>query len=65
MGLAYRYKLDEIEQVDLAAQWPIAARWYGYTTVWINRTGAPPEQLDTDPDHVGRTLDDVVRIAGA
>jgi len=43
----------------------IAARWYGYTTVWINRTGAPPEQLDTDPDHVGRTLDDVVRIAGA
>jgi LPS-assembly protein len=29
MGLAYRYKLDEIEQVDLAAQWPIAARWYG------------------------------------
>jgi LPS-assembly protein len=29
MGLAYRYKLDEIEQIDLAAQWPIAARWYG------------------------------------
>ncbi len=29
MGLAYRYKLDEIEQVDFAAQWPIAARWYG------------------------------------
>jgi LPS-assembly protein len=29
MGLAYRYKLDEIEQVDLAAQWPIAERWYG------------------------------------
>lgn len=29
MGLAYRYKLDEIEQVDFAAQWPIAERWYG------------------------------------
>jgi LPS-assembly protein len=29
MGLAYRYKLDEIEQVDFAAQWPLAARWFG------------------------------------
>jgi LPS-assembly protein len=29
MGVAYRYKLDEIEQLDFAAQWPIAARWYG------------------------------------
>jgi LPS-assembly protein len=29
MSLAYRYKLDEIEQVDFAAQWPIAQRWYG------------------------------------
>ena len=29
MGLAYRYKLDEIEQLDFAAQWPIAQRWYG------------------------------------
>jgi LPS-assembly protein len=29
LGIAYRYKLDEIEQIDVAAQWPIAARWYG------------------------------------
>jgi LPS-assembly protein len=29
MSLAYRYKLDEIEQIDFAAQWPLAARWYG------------------------------------
>jgi LPS-assembly protein len=29
LSLAYRYKLDEIEQIDFAAQWPIAARWYG------------------------------------
>jgi len=29
LSFAYRYKLDEIEQVDFAAQWPIAARWYG------------------------------------
>jgi len=29
MNLAYRYKLDEIEQLDFAIQWPISARWYG------------------------------------
>ena len=27
----------------------IAARWYGYTSFWINRAGVPLEQLDTDP----------------
>lgn len=29
LSVAYRYKLDEIEQIDVAAQWPISARWYG------------------------------------
>ncbi len=29
VGVAYRYKIDEIEQVDVAAQWPISANWYG------------------------------------
>jgi LPS-assembly protein len=29
LSVAYRYRIDEIEQVDIAAQWPIAARWYG------------------------------------
>ncbi len=29
INFAYRYKLDEIEQVDLASQWPISSRWYG------------------------------------
>jgi 2-haloacid dehalogenase len=41
----------------------VAARWYGYTSFWINRAGLPPEQLDTEPDHVGRLLTDVVAIA--
>ena len=41
----------------------IAAHWYGYTSFWINRSGAPPEQLDTEPDHTGRLLTDVVELA--
>jgi 2-haloacid dehalogenase len=41
----------------------VAARWFGYTSFWINRTGAPPEQLGTASDHVGRLLTDVVALA--
>lgn len=25
----------------------LGATWYGYTTLWVNRAGLPPEQLDT------------------
>lgn len=43
----------------------IASRWYGYTSFWINRGGLPPEHLDTEPDHTGRLLTDVVAVATA
>lgn len=29
VSFAYRYKLDELEQLDIATQWPITNRWYG------------------------------------
>jgi LPS-assembly protein len=29
LSVAYRYKVDELEQVDLAGQWPLSPRWYG------------------------------------
>jgi len=38
----------------------IGATWHGYTTLWVNRTGAPLEQLDTPPTHSGRSLRDVL-----
>ena len=38
----------------------IGATWFGYTTLWINRTGAPPEQLGTEPTYTGRSLRDVL-----
>jgi 2-haloacid dehalogenase len=38
----------------------IGATWYGYTTLWVNRTGAPPEQLGTEPGFTGRSLRDVL-----
>jgi 2-haloacid dehalogenase len=38
----------------------IGATWFGYTTMWINRTEAPPEQLDTEPTYTGRSLREVL-----
>jgi 2-haloacid dehalogenase len=38
----------------------IGATWYGYTTLWVNRGGAPLEQLDTEPTRTGRSLRDVL-----
>jgi 2-haloacid dehalogenase len=38
----------------------VGATWFGYTTLWVNRTGAPPEQLGTEPTFIGRSLRDVL-----
>jgi 2-haloacid dehalogenase len=38
----------------------IGATWYGYTTLWVNRAGAPLEQLGTSPTRTGRSLRDVL-----
>ncbi len=38
----------------------VAATWYGYTTLWVNRAGLPPEQLDTEPTRTGSSLRDVL-----
>ena len=38
----------------------IGATWFGYTTLWVNRTDAPPEQLDTVPSRTGTSLRDVL-----
>ena len=36
------------------------ATWFGYTTFWVNRTGAPLEELGVTPNGMGRTLSDVL-----
>ncbi len=37
----------------------LAATWYGYTTLWVNRQNAPFEKLGTQPHHIGTQLSDV------
>ena len=38
----------------------VGATWYGYTTLWVNRSAAPPEQLGTQPTRSGSSLRDVL-----
>jgi 2-haloacid dehalogenase len=38
----------------------IGATWFGYTTLWVNRSGLPLELLDTVPTHIGSSLRDVL-----
>ena len=34
----------------------IGATWFGFTTLWVNRAGAPLEQLDTTPTRTAGNL---------
>lgn len=48
------------------AGWDVAgAKWFGYTTFWVNRLGLPMEELGVAPDASGDTLNDLVRYVGA
>ena len=38
----------------------IGATWYGYTTLWVNRQGAPLDALDTTPTRSAATLREVL-----
>lgn len=39
------------------AGWDVAgAKWYGYPTFWVNRLGAPGEELGVQPDGSSRNL---------
>ena len=42
----------------------LAATWYGYQTLWINRHGLPFDELGTQPTHVGCSLDAVLGVVG-
>jgi 2-haloacid dehalogenase len=46
--------------------WDICgAAWFGYTTFWVNRAGAPLERLGVRPTAEGRSLLDVVDFVAA
>ncbi len=58
--LALNLPASEILFVSSNAWDALGATWYGYTTLWVNRAGLPPEQLDTAPSRTGTSLRDVL-----
>ena len=56
---AFGCKAREILFVSSNCWDAIASHWYGYPSFWINRAGAPLEQLDTEPDYIGNLLTEV------
>jgi 2-haloacid dehalogenase len=70
--LAYRMALDAFglkkEEIVFAAYagWDAAgAKWFGYPTFWVNRAGAPVEELETAPDGSGTSLADLATFVTA
>lgn len=64
---AYRLGVDHLglarEDILFAAfaGWDAAgAKWFGYESFWVNRLGAPAEELGVAPDGSGRGLADLV-----
>ncbi|SFC74967.1 2-haloacid dehalogenase [Polaromonas sp. OV174] len=42
----------------------LAATWYGYQTLWVNRYQLPFEELGTPPSYSGSSLRDVLALPG-
>jgi 2-haloacid dehalogenase len=40
----------------------LAATWYGFQTLWVNRYNLPFEELGTPPTHQGSSLKDVLKV---
>jgi 2-haloacid dehalogenase len=69
---AYRMAVEAFglarEEILFAAfaGWDAAgAKWFGYPTFWVNRAGAPAEQLDPAPDAAGPGLAELVAFVRA
>jgi 2-haloacid dehalogenase len=42
----------------------LGATWFGFTTLWVNRQGLPPEAIGPEPHHTGRDLTAVLQVLG-
>ena len=40
----------------------LGATWFGFTTLWVNRQGLPPETIGPAPHHTGRDLTAVLQV---
>ena len=40
----------------------LGATWFGFTTLWVNRQGLPPEAIGPSPHHTGHDLSEVLKV---
>jgi len=57
---ACRLRAAQIVFVSSNSWDALAATWYGYQTLWVNRYALPFEELGTQPVRTGNTLNDVL-----
>lgn len=55
-------KKEEILFVAFAGWDASGAKWFGYPTFWVNRIGAPVEELNATPDATGKSFNDLVEF---
>ena len=60
--LATGLKAQQIGFVSCNSWDALAATWYGYRTLWVNRYHLPFETLGTLPTHTGTNLRDVLTL---
>ncbi len=57
---ATRLEARQIAFVSSNSWDALAATWYGYRTLWVNRSALPFEELGTQPTRTGTSLRDVL-----
>ena len=38
------------------------SKWFGYPTYWVNRPNSPVDNLDAEPDGIGKNFTDLVEF---
>ncbi|HEY6975790.1 MAG TPA: haloacid dehalogenase type II [Chitinophagaceae bacterium] len=54
-----KLKKEEILFVAFAGWDASGAKWFGYPAFWLNRLSVPPEELNTIPDGIGKSMNDL------
>ena len=57
---AFHLQRQEIAFAAFAAWDAAGAKWFGYPTVWVNRNGAPTEELDAQPDAIAADMSGLI-----
>lgn len=61
---AFGVKVHEIAFAAFGAWDAAGAKWFGYPTVWVNRTNAPLEDLGAHPDAITSDLSGLLSFVG-